>query len=106
MTPSRTPKPELSAYDIIGAVADIQTSYTENYKMLEHAYQWKAVDARLQVFFQSCEVAGNARLGIALLVFAKDNGLRSKGWWGKWACYDEERAFNSWPNFQTFVDDK
>jgi hypothetical protein len=36
MTNPKTPKPQLSIYDIIGAVADIQTGYTDNYKMLEN----------------------------------------------------------------------
>ena len=106
MTTPKIPKSHLSIYDIIGAVADVQTSYTDNYKALESNYHWKAVDARLQVFFQCFEVAGNARLSIALLACAKGNGLDTKEWWGKWASYDQNRAFNRWPHFKTFVDDK
>jgi hypothetical protein len=106
MTTSKTPQSQLSIYDIIGVMADVQTSYTDNYKALEGKYHWKAIDARLQVFFQCFEVAGNARLSIALIAFAKGNGLDTKEWWGKWACYDHDRAFNRWPHFKTFVDDK
>ncbi|MFI5341120.1 MAG: hypothetical protein ACHQ7N_14955 [Candidatus Methylomirabilales bacterium] len=100
------PKPQLSSYDIIGFIADIQTSYTDNFKKLQGMYGWKVPDARLQVFFNCLEVAANARLGMGLLAFARANGLGGKDWWGKWACYDEDRAFNNLPDFGTFVDDK
>ena len=101
-----TPKLILSAYDIIGFIADVQTTYTENYKTLESKHHWTGLDARLQVFFQCADVAGNARLSIALITFARANGLNTKEWWGTWACYDSERAFNRWPDFQVFIDDK
>jgi hypothetical protein len=99
-------KPHLSAYDIIGFIADIQTSYTDNFKVLESTYHWTAIDARLQVFLQCADVAGNTRLSIALLTFARANGLKTKDWWSQWACYDADRAFNRCPQFDTFVDDK
>ena len=51
------PKSQLSIYDIIGAVADVQTCFTENYKTLESKYQWKTEDARMQAFFQCFDVA-------------------------------------------------
>lgn len=99
-------KIHLSSYDIIGHIAEIQTSYTENFKKLQSKYVWKVPDARLQVFFNCFEVAANARLSVGLLAFARANGLESKDWWGKWTCYDSERAFDSWQDFKTFVDDK
>jgi hypothetical protein len=103
---TNTPKPHHSAYDIIGFIADVQTNYTENFKLLESIHHWRAIDARLQVFFQCADVAGNARLSVALLTFARANGLKTKDWWGQWACYDAERAFSRWPQFETFVEDK
>ena len=100
------PKPHLSIYDIVGLIADVQTSYTNNLKTLQGKYGWKVPDARLQVFFNCFEVAANARLSVGLLSFARANGLESKDWWGKWTCYESDRAFDKWPDFKTFVDDK
>jgi len=105
MIAHKHPEPQLSFYDIIGAVADVQTSFTENFKALQSKYHWKATDARLQAFFQCCDVAGNARLSLALLSSAKANGMETKDWWQKWAFYHND-AFNRWPQFKTFVDDK
>jgi hypothetical protein len=102
----KTPKSQISIYDIIGFIADVQTSYTENYKTLESKYHWKALDARLQVFFNCFEIAANSRLSVGLIAFARENGLSTKDWWGKWPLYDKDRAFNKWPDFKIFVDDK
>lgn len=96
----------LSAYDIIGFIADIQTSFTENFKILDEKYEWKIPDARLLVLLNCAEVAANARMGVGLLEFAKANGLDSKDWWDKWTCYDSHRSFARWPDFKVFVDDK
>jgi hypothetical protein len=100
------PETYLNGYDIIGHIADIQTSFTENFKKLQNKYAWKVPDARLQVFFNCFEVAANTRLSIGLLEFARANGLKHRDWWEKWTYYESARAFNKWPDFGIYVDDK
>ena len=99
-------KKDLSLFDIIGFIADIQTSFTENYKRLENKYDWKLPDARLSVLYNCLDVSANARLSVGLLACAKSYGLSDKDWWGKWALYDASVAFNRCPDFKIFVDDK
>jgi len=95
-----------SAYDIIGFIADIQTSFTENFKILLEKYGWKVPDVRLTVLLNCADVAANARMGVGLLEFARANGLDSKEWWKKWTYYDADRSFHCWPEFKTYADDK
>lgn len=99
-------KADLTAYDIIGFIADIQTRFTEHFKTLQSTYNWTLPDARLQVFFNCLDVAANARMSVGLLEFARANGLHTKDWWSKWTCYDKDRAFDNFPDFGTFVDNK
>ena len=96
---------EISVWDIIGVIADIQTSYTDNFKALESKYAWDLPDARLQVLFNCCDLAANARLNIAILMFAKANGLSNKDWWENWCAYPQQ-AFKRIPDFNLYVDDK
>jgi len=96
---------EISIWDIVGVIADIQTSYTDNFKALESIYDWKLPDARLQVLFNCCDLAANARLNIATLMFAKSNGLSNKEWWEKWCAYAPQ-AFSRISDFNLYVDDK
>lgn len=54
------PRMQHSAYDIIGFIADVQTSFTENFKTLQNKYDWKVPDARLLVLLNCADVAANA----------------------------------------------
>lgn len=96
---------QISLWDIIGVIADIQTSFTENFKRLEKKYDWTLRDARLQVVFNCCDLAANARLNIAILGYTKSNGLTEKEWWQKWCGYSPE-SFHRIPKFELYVDDK
>lgn len=97
---------QITAWDIVGIIADIQTSFTENYKKLESKYNWSlSNDARLQVIFNCCDLAANARLSMAILYFSKSNGMLSQDWWQKWAGYSD-KAFTRVPDFKVYADDK
>ena len=100
------PRMQHSAYDIIGFIADVQTSFTENFKTLQNKYNWKVPDARLLVLLNCADVAANSRMGVGLLAFARANGLDSKEWWKKWTYYDSDRSFHCWSDFKTYTDDK
>jgi len=98
-------KNEISLYDMIGFIADIQTSFTENFKELENKFNWQVTDARLQVFFNCSDLAANSRLSLSLLGYSKKQ-LFDQEWWGEWACYDISRAFTRIPDFGLYVNDK
>jgi hypothetical protein len=54
---------QITAWDIVGVIADIQTSFTENYKKLESKYEWRlSDDARLQVIFNCGDLANSTNL--------------------------------------------
>lgn len=99
----KVPK-EITWWDIIGVTADIQTSFTENYKELVDKYNWKLPDARVQVFYNNMDLAANARLNIGLIGFAVNEGI-DKEWWAKWLGYSPE-AFKKIPDFDTYIKDK
>jgi hypothetical protein len=97
---------QITAWDILGIIADVQTSFTENFKRLESKYNWLlAEDARLQIVFNCSDLAANARLSIAILYFSKSNGMVSQDWWQKWAAYSD-KSFSRISDFKLYVDDK
>jgi len=97
---------KITMWDIIGVIADIQTSFTEHYKTLELKYDWSlSEDARLQIVFNCCDLAANSRLSIAILGFTKTNGMLTQEWWEKWAGYNKGSLLNI-PDFKLYVDDK
>lgn len=95
----------ITPWDIIGVIADIQTSFTENFKVLEKKYPWGPRDARLNVFYSCLELAAHARLSIGVICFAKESGLNNKDWWVKWLAYSPE-SFRRIDKFDLYVDDK
>jgi len=96
---------KITWWDIIGLIADIQTSFTENYKKLIGKYKWSVPDARALVLINCMELSANARLSMGMIGYTTSNGMDTKDWWEKWCGYSPH-SFNGIPNFKVHVDDK